>query len=674
MSLVGNPPQVGSKRLIMCTAGHVDHGKTALIDALTGINCDTHPEERRRGMTINPGFAYLDLPAEERTAGTRVQDTIRLGIVDVPGHHRFIANMLAGACGVDLSLLVVAADDGVMPQTREHLAILRLLGIQHGIVALSKIDLVDPEMQALATADIREAVAGSFLADAEIVPVSAAKGLGLDALRAGIRRLATQTVARSTAGPFRMYIDRIFSVAGFGTVVTGSVMGGSAALDDVLTVLPGEIPVKVRRIERHGEPVSHVDAGERASLNLTRFEPAQFVRGMLVASCPFPMSQRLDVELTVTSPHAEMGRHTQAMFHAGTHACSCRVDLLDGDRARTGDRVLAQIRLARPTVVLEGDRFILRNASADLTLGGGRCVDATPLRHRRRQLHVIDSIRRRAAGGLAEALVAEAEKGATFVQATKIANRLGREVTEVKEAAVRLSHTGALSAFPIGQELFLLSLSAATRMREKTREALAQHHRDCPLGTEGLKRTQIASKLGLSAQDDAKLVGCVLDVMVQEGLVAKSTSESYVLTGIVPHPSSVIVQAKDHLLAHLRGIAANAVALADLERELGAHFTLGPKDLKAILKHLVQVGEVVAVDEAYLCKRTADDFTARFLRHLASHPEGVDLSQLRDLVGCSRKTCLLLLSLCDREGLIRRDGDLRFLTPRGLARISAETT
>jgi selenocysteine-specific elongation factor len=651
------------KRLIMCTAGHVDHGKTTLVRTLTGIDCDTHPEEKRRGITINPGFAYLDLPAENGPA-------VRLGIVDVPGHHRFIRNMLAGACGVDFALLVVAADDGVMPQTHEHLALLGLLGVKDGLVCLSKTDLATPELLDLAYQDVRDALGGSCLEHAEIVPVSAQEGTGLAETCSAIRGVVARVADRSCDGPFRMYIDRVFSVAGFGTVVTGSILSGRVRQNDSLFILPRGIAIRVRRIECHGKQVAEASAGERASLNVLGFDPSTFEHGMMLADRLLPVTHRFDGELTVVGQRTRLRLHNQALLYTGTQQTSCRIHLLDCNEAQVGGKSLAQIELERPCVLLPGDRFILRNASKDATVGGGVCVDPHPLHHKRRTGNVVEQLRRRVAGGLAAAVVSEAEKWVTPGKASEIANAIGCTETRIREVVFGLSGGQEVTSTLVDGELYLHGCTANGRLLEAARRCVAQYHRDDPLGTRGIMPLQIAGKLGLPSAAACPLAESLLVGLVRRGILRQTDRGGYVLATFVAKDSGRLREAVGFTRQLFAGAGMSVLSLAKIEYNVNARFRLGAKEVRAVLSHLVEEGEILPVDDGYVNNELVARCRLRLLRHLVEHDGGISVAEFRDLVDGNRRICLDLLAVYDREGMTRRQGDLRFATDSGRAFIS----
>ncbi|HEX8202328.1 MAG TPA: selenocysteine-specific translation elongation factor, partial [Isosphaeraceae bacterium] len=360
--------------LVVGTAGHIDHGKTALVRALTGVDTDRLPAEKQRGITIDLGFAALDLGDH------------RLALVDVPGHERFIRNMLAGATGLDLALLVVAADDSVMPQTREHLEILRLLGLPAGVVALTKCDLADPDWLDLVEEEVRGLVAGTFLAGSEVVRTSAATGAGIDALKRALGRLGERAPGRPDPGPFRMAIDRAFTVAGHGTVVTGTVASGSVAVGDDLEWLPEGRAVRVRGLHRHDRPVERVGRGARAAINLGGVHHAEVRRGQELAAPGYLAATRiLSAEILASADAPRPLRHRgRYRLHLGTAEVAATLSLLDGPELAPGGAMAGQLFLAEPVVAVHGQPLILREASPPATLGGGRVLQPLARRVRRR--------------------------------------------------------------------------------------------------------------------------------------------------------------------------------------------------------------------------------------------------------------------------------------------------
>jgi selenocysteine-specific elongation factor len=359
-----------SKHVIVGTAGHIDHGKTALVEALTGVNADRWEEERRRGITIDLGFADLDLDAN-----------LRLGFIDVPGHERFVRNMLAGASGIDIVLLVIAADESIMPQTREHFDICRLLGVRRGVIALTKSDLAEPDLIELVRMETHDYVAGSFLEDAPVVPVSARTGAGMDDLRAALSQAALVVPAKSARNRFRLPIDRSFVIKGFGAVVTGTLVSGAVSLEDEVEIHPSGRRARVRGLQRHGERVERAEAGSRTAVNLSGIDAADLARGMtLTEPDVFEPSLDLDCELDLLPSAPALKHGSPVHFHLGAAELEGKVLLLErnpdtNQRLRSlapGGRAFVRVRLTAPALAVAGDRFVIRRFSPVTTIGGGR--------------------------------------------------------------------------------------------------------------------------------------------------------------------------------------------------------------------------------------------------------------------------------------------------------------
>lgn len=369
------------KNLILGTAGHIDHGKTSLVKSLTGVDTDRLPEEKARGITIELGFAGLDLPGG-----------IHFGIVDVPGHEKFVRAMVAGVGGMDLVMLVIAADEGVMPQTREHLDICQLLGVRRGLVALTKSDLVDPDWLDLVVEEVREFLAGSFLEGAPVIPVSSRTGNGIDRLRDELGLIARELEQKRSEGPYRLPVDRVFTLAGFGTVVTGTLLSGTVTLGDEAELLPSALPCRIRGIQAHGAKVETGEAGSRLALNLQGIDHHQVRRGDVVVPKGIYRTTRIvDVYLNHLASAPRALKHRAGLrLHSSTYDVPATVILFDRDILEPGESAYAQLRLARPVLFLNGDPFVLRSSSPSATIAGGRILDPFPPSRRRRSVEALD--------------------------------------------------------------------------------------------------------------------------------------------------------------------------------------------------------------------------------------------------------------------------------------------
>ncbi len=369
------------KHLILGTAGHIDHGKTSLVKALTGTNTDRLKEEKERGITIELGFAHLELPGD-----------IQFGIVDVPGHERFVRAMVAGVGGMDLVMLVIAADEGVMPQTREHLEICQLLGVKQGLVALTKCDMVDEEWLQLVVEEVRDYLAGSFLEEAAIIPVSSKTAHGVDKLRSALGQLANEVQEKSVDGSFRLPVDRVFTVPGFGTVVTGTLLSGEIATGDEVEILPSALASRVRSVQSHGRKTQRGSAGQRLAVNIQGIDHNDMSRGdVVVPRGVFRATRTVDARIDYLSSAPRDLKHRATLrLHSATYEVSAQVILLDRDTLAPGESAFVQLRLKSPVLLLPGDYFIVRSYSPQITVGGGTVIDPAPPRRRRRSAQALE--------------------------------------------------------------------------------------------------------------------------------------------------------------------------------------------------------------------------------------------------------------------------------------------
>jgi selenocysteine-specific elongation factor len=637
------------KHLIMGTAGHIDHGKTALVKALTGVDCDTHKEEKRRGITINLGFAHLALLNG---------DTV--GIIDVPGH--FVHTMVAGAHGIDFVLMVVAADSGVMPQTKEHLQICRALGIKSGIVAVNKADLVDNAALTAVRGHIEQCTKNTFLDGCAMVNVSAVTGLGIGELKSAIAAAAAAAIQRSSSGVFRMYIDRVFSVSGFGTVVTGSVTGGTLRAGATAWLLPVDRELRVRRVERYGAEVPEVTAGDRASLNLVGLSKEEFVRGMMVADRPLKSSKLLDVTIRLFEGARSLSVWSQATLIMGTFEAQVRIHLLEKNSLSGGETGLAQLHIPQPCVAQAHDAFVLRGSASDVTIGGGEVIDPHPLHHRRRPQELVEQLKGLAGGTLARLIAIEAAKHPEGTDHISVAQVLNVSPEEVFTAMVPHPPAGIV-CFSSEGALHLIGEGRRDAIVEIVKKNLADFHKANPFSEQGRTAEELQGICGLGAGDDARrFAGLFLDSLVQQGTL-KRAGATFSLSG--------------HSVALSRQDRGQCVAIEEFMKKSGMQtplvsdlvvFTgrLGIDDrrLKQLLRYMVTAGVLYAVEGQYLHASIVDKCRALLVNALANTPQGLTVAGFRDLVSGNRKICLLLYSLFDGEGVTERKGDVRVLKKR----------
>ncbi len=623
------------------TAGHIDHGKSALVRALTGIDPDRLAEEQRRGMTLDLGFAHLDLPSGRR-----------IGIVDVPGHEALIHNMLAGAGGLDLVMLVVAADEGAMPQTREHLDILRFLRSSGGVVVLTKIDLVsDPEWVAAVQDDLARLVAGTVLKDAPMVQVSARTGAGLPGLIATLDRLAAAVPSKPTDGPVRLPIDRSFTMQGFGTVVTGTLWSGTIRAGDQLTVLPDARDVRVRGVQVHGEAVPAASAGSRVAVNLSGIEKGEVARGDVLATRgAFRPTDRLDVRLRLL-PGAAAVRHSSRLHvHLGAGATVGRVALVDRARLEPGAEGLAQLRLERPIVAVHGDRFVVRRYSPPQTLGGGGVLDASPPARRRgaRTAEALEAVDQ--AGPAALVVAAVAACGQAGMVAADAAAAAGLEGPAAASALRAALADGRL--VELGDRVF--ARSVADDVQRRIAEALQSHHQRMPWRL-GMPREDLKSRVASGGGD--RLFDAVLGELRRSGRIADPHG-LIALAGHAPRVAEADQRLRAALLASIERNDASPPTLDDLHR-------LGDRAaVDRMLQALIDDGVIVAVSPDLRFAAPAVERVRRIVVEMLQHGGDVTVATLRDRLQTSRKYALALLEYLDSVRVTRRVGDRRVAGPR----------
>jgi selenocysteine-specific elongation factor len=629
------------KHVIVGTAGHIDHGKSSLVEALTGTNPDRLEEEKRRGITIDLGFAFLDL------------GEARFGFVDVPGHERFVRNMLAGAGGIDIVLLVVAADESIKPQTHEHFDICRLLGISRGIIALTKSDLVDADMLELVRLEIEEFVRGSFLEGAPIVPVSARTGAGLEALKQELLRAARETPAKDSTRHFRLPIDRSFATKGFGTVITGTMISGSVKAKDEVEIYPLRTRVRVRGLHSGGKAIEQAVAGQRTAVNLQGIEHGEIKRGMVLAPPGiFTPTRKVDARVTLLPSAKPLRNRARTHFHEGAAETIAQVVLLDRAELAPGDSALAQLRLDDEMLLLPGDRFILRMFSPVVTIGGGIVIDDRPPRHKRNDADAKTLVETLERGNHEEVLAALAEstpRGLTFED---ILARTGWVDAEIREAVGALVKKKALRVLA-EQPLIVMHEQAVVNCGAAIAQAVEAFHRANPL-LPGIPKQELRGRIGKPRPElfEAALgdLGKRGAVTVAGDLVQRAGRE-IALSAEESRAKEIIEQEFERAGLTVPSVTA---VLGKLPVE--------PARAQKILQILLREKVLVKVVEDLVFHRTA---LAR-LRELLSqyrkeHGERLPITAFKDLAGISRKYAIPLLEYLDREHVTRRVGDERVI-------------
>jgi selenocysteine-specific elongation factor len=619
------------KHIVVGTAGHIDHGKTALVKALTGIDADRLEEEKRRGITIDLGFAHLDLTP-----------SLRLAFVDVPGHERFVKNMLAGVGGIDVVLFVIAADESIKPQTREHFEICKLLEIPRGIVALTKSDLVDAEILGLVRLEVEDLVAGSFLEGAPVVAVSSVTGAGLDELRNQLARVAAAVPEKNAAGHFRLPIDRVFSVKGFGTVVTGTLVSGTVEREREVEVYPGGRCLRVRGIEVHGVKAERGVAGQRTAVNLADIEPGELARGdALSEPGRFRAVKQVDCSLRLLASAKPLKHRAPVHFHSGTAEIEAEVRLLGGAPVlRPGAAAYARLLLRDAALLLPGDRFIIRMFSPVVTIGGGRVVDLGERKYLKGEdiAARLDVLASADAAARVALLVREAAYGAGMAD---LVARTGMTEAAIAEAAAR----AGMVSIPLPQPWYLdrLWFQAA---REKLIRAVLEFHRRSPL-LPGIPRQDLRNgALPLSPPFllDALLEGA--PEIVAEGEMVRARGHKLVLREDEEHARASIERA-----FQLAGLAAPAW------KDVLAKSGVEPARARTLLEMLLREKRLLRIADDLVFHRSAIDGLRQMLA--ARKAQRFNVAAFKEWTGISRKYAIPLLEHLDRERITRREGDQR---------------
>jgi len=627
--------------LILGTAGHIDHGKTQLIKALTGTDTDRLAEEKKRGISIELGFANLKLPSG-RT----------LGVVDVPGHERFVKNMVAGATGIDIVLLVVAADDGVMPQTREHLAIIDLLGIERGVVAITKSDLADEEWIEMVTEDVRSLIDGSSLAGAPIVAVSSKTGQGLEELAKTIDGLAEESAARPSDEPFRLPVDRVFTMSGAGTVITGTLWSGSISADDEVEILPARAMARARSVQVHGAQVEAATAGQRVALNLAGVPKDQLRRGDVLQTPGYLAPSRLiDAELKLLpSWRKPLVNQQRVHVHHGTSEILARVVVLGRDEIKPGESGFVQLKLEDFLATRYGDKFILRSYSPTETMGGGIVLDSNPARHRRRDEKVmarLEALRRRDADWLVATTL---DESMIPLSAADVALKTQLDSTKVEAVIDSMKDVKKLNIE--GKAHYWRAASAEEAARAFEERLLAFHKKE-PRAV-GIDKQVLKSQLMNSARP--KIYDAVLAQLATKGVLA-------IEGPLVRHPTASAgamaeqVDLSERLVQRLRDQGVSVEGPRELAAALGKPQPL----VTQILGKLTAQGAVVKLaPDLFVAADTVQDVREKLAGYLTAN-ERIKASEFRDLIGASRKYAVPMLEYFDSVGLTRRDGDFRVL-------------
>lgn len=632
------------KHVVIGTAGHIDHGKTSLVKALTGTDTDRLKEEKERGITIELGFAELTL------------DNIHAGIVDVPGHERFVKNMLAGVGGIDLVMLIIAADEGVMPQTREHLSICRLLGIKTGLVVLTKTDLVEPEWVELVTDDIQDFVKGTFLEEKPIVPVSAHTGDGLENLEKTLHEIANQTPAKSETGIFRIPIDRVFTMRGFGVVITGTLFSGSVAVGEQVEVYPKALQARVRGLQVHGEPVEKSTAGLRTAVNLQGLERTEVFRGDIIGHRgELKTTYMLDVHLEhLADAPRPLKTRNRIRFHAGTAEIMGRISLIGRDVLEPGDSTFAQIRLEEPIVVLPRDRFVIRSYSPIITIGGGEILDIMPRKHRRLRSSSIDHLKSLYQGDETERLlILLRDSRLNGVELEDITGRLTLKPSDIQKTIQELSAHGEVQIIDQAN-FFSMTTSHFNTAQNDILSFLSDYHAENPLRT-GAPREEVRGKSG-----------GINEKIFAAALKHLSESNEIVENGAILRLASHSVEIDETLgevKTKLETIFKNAhFQPPSVDDAFSLNGGKGNSNQNA-LQILIDEGALLRLKDNIIYHENALSEAEKFLREHLSQNNEITAAEFRDLLGITRKHAIPLLEYFDTARITLRVGDKRVIRP-----------
>jgi selenocysteine-specific elongation factor len=623
---------------VIGTAGHIDHGKTALVKALTGVDTDRLPEEKARGITIDLGFAHANW------------NGVDVSFIDVPGHERFVRNMLAGIGGIDLLMLIIAADESVMPQTREHFDICRLLNIPAGMIVITKSDLVDQQTVDFVQAEIADLVAGSFLEKAPIYAVSAVTGAGIEELRSAIVQQLQSIKARNTNGIFRLPVDRIFTLKGHGTVVTGTLISGSVRKDQAIEILPSALRTKVRSLHAHNQAVDQAIAGQRTSVNVQSIEKEQIIRGdVLTDPDILKPTSLLDVKLTLLNVAKPLAHNSLVRFHHLATDTLARITLLGLDTLQPGGSAYAQLRLQKPVSALYGDRFILRRQTPLITVGGGTILDHLPLKRiNRGDVQAKKRLEEFENENDADRLrIIVEQKGIHGADEEYLKQRMGQQPQKILELA------GNAILILRQRPLLMTSASAAKSFLEKIRLTVESFHQKNP-HLPGYPKEELRSRL--PANVSPEVYQALLDHAVASGVI-QVQKDVVAVAGQKPRLSG-----EDEQMSELleQKVLETGIEFPGIS-ELAARTQKKPENVNKIMYLLVRQGKVVKVaDDFFMHRKTVDEIKSK-IRSLKSTQKTFSVADFKTQFGVTRKYAIPLLELLDREGVTRRMGNERII-------------
>ena len=628
------------KNIIVGTAGHIDHGKTTLIKALTGRNTDRWEEEQRRGITIDLGFTYFDLKNGDR-----------VGIIDVPGHEKFINNMVAGVVGMDLVLLVVAADEGIMPQTREHMDILGLLGIKKSILVINKCDLVDEEWLELVEEEIQEELEGTFLEGAPVVKVSAATGQGLDELTDTIQQLMSDEVAaKDTQTIPRLPIDRAFTLSGFGTIITGTLISGTITREDVLEMYPIGKECKIRNIQVHGQNQDKCYAGQRVAINLSNVKKKEIRRGCVLApKNSMKNTDLLDVKLKVLEDSMRiLTNHERLHLYTGTSEILCRAVLLDKEQIGPGEEGLVQLRLEEEIAVKRGDRFVVRFYSPMETIGGGIVLEPNPVRKKRFDAQAIEELKKKESGSLGDVMELQIkEHGDTMITLAELAKVMAHSVDELKEYLEELEESGTIFVFPMKKDTYLWHRDSEFAVRQKIEETLQKYHSEHPYRY-GMKKAEIHNTFLKKIKPN--IFDAYIERMTEENVYGRR--EEYLsLPGYEVPKDATYLQTEKLIEDTFEKAGYDFVRFSEID------FGKIPRQTaEDVVLMMIDEGKVLRInEEMFTMKHLMDEAKEKIQNHLKEE-NLITIAQVRDMFSTSRKSAKPILEYMDSIKVTKKTG------------------
>lgn len=633
------------KNVIIGTAGHIDHGKTTLIKAITGRETDRLKEEKERGISIELGFTYFDLPSGRRA-----------GIIDVPGHEKFIKNMLAGVMGIDVVLLVIAADEGIMPQTKEHLNILNLLGIEKGLIVLTKSDLVDEEWLALVEEDVKDGVKGTFLEGSPVIPVSSVTKAGINKVIEIVEQLTEEVKDRDTNETARLPVDRVFSMTGFGTIVTGTLFAGKFKIGDEVQVFPSNKTGRIRTIQVHGMDSDTAYGGQRVAINIAGLKKSEIERGSVIAPVDsMEATMMVDVKLKLLEDSQRIiDNRTRLRLYMGASEVLCRVVFLDREQLTPGESCYAQLRLEEEIVAKRGDRFIIRFYSPMMTIGGGEILEPNPPKRKRFDKNVIEELEIKEKGEISDVIEKIInDKSNIFPTLKDISVFTVMPEEKIKGIIDQLKKENKILTFNLLKDLHIIHVDYGKHLTDKIKKELNTYHKNNPLKA-GMSKEEIRSKyLGAIKQ---KLGDSFINKLIDDGII-KQVNESLSLIDFEVKFSPIQEEIKNAIENEFLNSKFNSVKKEELYNEL----RFNVKDLDQVFEALLDIGILIKLKEDNILHRDAYTESINMIKDFIINNGSISVAQLRDLLNTNRKLAIALIEYLDDIKITKRFGDARVL-------------